>query len=182
MFKKVCEVAVSTPNALNTSHFIKDTHPSVPLCHLGSLTGTWSRPSSKRDANQKRKTVYKIIQEINYQRPATWLIPWIKGNMYRVVKYSGRGVRLTTHLHPVPMLRMSGAILLFAHTPSRLAQGQLQIYHTHVQGITWVPIYCRLIPYREPGNDLFYSAFVFRCPEHRSCHRISRRMLAFYAI
>jgi len=34
-------VAVSIPNALNTSHFIKETHPSIPLCRLGSLTGTW---------------------------------------------------------------------------------------------------------------------------------------------
>jgi hypothetical protein len=72
-------VAVSIPNALNTSHFIKETHPSIPLCRLSSLTGTWSRPSSKRDANQKRKTVYRYSQEINYQHPATWLISWIKG-------------------------------------------------------------------------------------------------------
>jgi len=63
-------VAVSIPNALNTSHLIKETHPSIPLCRLGSLTGTWSRPFNIRDANQKRKTVYKYSQEINYQRPA----------------------------------------------------------------------------------------------------------------
>jgi hypothetical protein len=57
-----------------------------------------------------------------------------KVNEYRVVKQSGRGVRLNTHLHPVPMLRTCDAIPLFARTSCR-AQRKLQIL-LFLQGVS----------------------------------------------
>ena len=42
-------------------------------------------------------------------------------------RLSGRGVMLTTHLHLVPRLRMSGAVPLLSYTPSRLRQGQIYL-------------------------------------------------------
>jgi hypothetical protein len=42
---------------------------------------------------------------------------------------SGRGVKLTTHLHPVLRLRMCGAIPLSPHMPSWRAHRQLNIHH-----------------------------------------------------
>lgn len=41
---------------------------------------------------------------------------------------SGRGLKVTTHLHLVTKLQMSGTILPFPHAPSWRAQGPL--YHT----------------------------------------------------
>jgi len=43
-------------------------------------------------------------------------------------RWSGLGVRLTTHLHPVPRLRTTGTTPSLPHTLSWRAQGQLYIY------------------------------------------------------
>jgi len=42
-------------------------------------------------------------------------------------KYSGRGVKLTTHLHLVLSLRMRGAITLLPELPLWCEQGQLYL-------------------------------------------------------
>ena len=41
---------------------------------------------------------------------------------------SGRGVKLTTHVHLVAKLRMSGGVPLVPYTPSWRGQGQIYIY------------------------------------------------------
>ena len=50
-------------------------------------------------------------------------IRWVPGLFHR--GYSGRVVKLTTHFHLVPKLRMSGTIPPFPHVPSWRVEGKV---------------------------------------------------------
>jgi hypothetical protein len=62
-----------------------------------------------------------------------------------LLKKTGQGMRLTTHIHLVLMLSMSGAVLTLCHMPSRHAQG-LQFYSCqylgwHIDTHYWYTLY-----------------------------------------
>jgi hypothetical protein len=56
------------------------------------------------------------VQIRSGDHPPSLLSNGYRGLFPRVI--GGRGVKLTTHLHPAPKLRMCGAILLLLHTSS----------------------------------------------------------------
>jgi len=66
---------------------------------------------------------------------------------------SGLGVQLTTHLHPVPGLRMSGAIPLFPYMPSQHRQGNFTFTDKSKLHA------CKITSRLESGNDCYHSVW-----------------------
>jgi hypothetical protein len=61
-------------------------------------------------------------------------------------KSSNRGMKLTTHFHPLPSLRMSGAIPLTPHMPSWRGQGKIYLpLYLYRSGATPSCHFCNLM-------------------------------------
>jgi hypothetical protein len=98
-------------------------------------------------------------------------------------RWSVQGVKLTTHIHPAPKLRTSGATALLPHTPSwrrqkiffgfkSYAEAVAQFYHTGstpwvtlclVKGKILIRMYCT---YLVLAINSIYNALYVSCASH----------------
>lgn len=92
------------------------------------VTGLWAGisavriPGGARDISLFKKSRPTLVHPQTSIQRAQSFFSW-----------GGRGVKMTTHLHPQPRLRTSGAIPLLPYTSSRRGEGRLEITaYTHV--------------------------------------------------
>ena len=109
----------------------------------------------------KREKLHKYSQEIIYQRPATWLVSWITCQWVPGGKVKRPG-RETDH-SPPPSTDVKNewsytSLCPYSFTSCTRTTSNLPCTCTRDNVNAHL---LQLIPYRQPGNDLLYSTFLF---------------------